>query len=876
MAKQYKRYPGTRPFRDDKFDRMLFKGRSKEIQQLLHLILAENLVVLFAKSGVGKSSLLNAGVFQLLREKNYFPIRIRMNDPKRDFILVIDEEAKSVAKDYKIDATSGDKESLWQYFKTAEFWSKNDILLTPVLEFDQFEEIFTSDYTQEKRKDFFLQLADLVLGRIPELLKKNKVLKDKLYSEKPPNIKVVISLREDFLANLEELATDIPSILRNRFRLQTLTGEQAREAIEEPARLENEDLTTKQFSYDENAVNTIIKFLEQSSIDTYGIEPFQLQLLCQYIEEKVLPDLIKTNLTKKQIVVEVTNFGGEPGIQEILEDFYNKKVKELKPKKFQSAVRKLCEKGLISPSGRRLSLAKESIVESYKVSDEVLDQLIDFRLLRKEPKRGISYYEICHDSMVKPILETAKERKQKRITRYLISSGLLILLIISILIVLFTSDKEGKKENIKLKYNYLKQELTITSENFYDILNKDWIEIDKQIEELEKSLGKCEENNNAINSLVENNKWLIKEDSSLKRSRIDTISAFRNEIKNLRIIDSCLIIYRLKGILEETQFEQASNTFNVFNTIGIKIISNKEMKEVTKLILLNYIKEKSNKYIGVLDTLAKNKYNSNKNAIIKEIRKRDGLLEEKRENLEKKVATKEIERNTLEPNNVNPDTSKIVSSPEIKISIDAVMLLNYHKPIYYYTFEGDKYNRYTVGKKNKDFDDPKPLPDRWGGDHWPPSWNSGIDAAVYVIDSTKTGSRRYRGYLFKKNKYLLLTSGIKADGDPIPLPGCWIGLPSSWNRGIDAAMYSEPNKKIYFFKGNKYIQITDTTVDDGYPKKLVEGWIGLPSSWNSGIDAAEYINGHTYFFKGDKYVRFTGTMMDQNYPKKIKGNWPEI
>ena len=90
--KEHKRYPGTRPFRDDKFDRMLFKGRNKEIQQLLHLVLAENLVVLFAKSGVGKSSLLNAGIFQLLREKNYFPIRIRMNDPKISFIDVIDDE----------------------------------------------------------------------------------------------------------------------------------------------------------------------------------------------------------------------------------------------------------------------------------------------------------------------------------------------------------------------------------------------------------------------------------------------------------------------------------------------------------------------------------------------------------------------------------------------------------------------------------------------------------------------------------------------------------------------------------------------------------------------------------------------------------------
>ena len=50
-----KRYPGIRPFQDTEIDQAVFKGRPDEIQQLLHLILAEKLVVLFAKSGVGKS-----------------------------------------------------------------------------------------------------------------------------------------------------------------------------------------------------------------------------------------------------------------------------------------------------------------------------------------------------------------------------------------------------------------------------------------------------------------------------------------------------------------------------------------------------------------------------------------------------------------------------------------------------------------------------------------------------------------------------------------------------------------------------------------------------------------------------------------------------
>ena len=38
--------------------------------------------------------------------------------------------------------TPGEKNTLWQYFKTVEFWSDDDTLLTPLLILDQFEEIF--------------------------------------------------------------------------------------------------------------------------------------------------------------------------------------------------------------------------------------------------------------------------------------------------------------------------------------------------------------------------------------------------------------------------------------------------------------------------------------------------------------------------------------------------------------------------------------------------------------------------------------------------------------------------------------------------------------------------------------------------------------
>src|SRR5688572_11238819 len=75
IKRKYDRCPGLNAFADYQWD--LFFGRDKEINQLLNLILAENAVLLFAQSGVGKSSLLNAGIIPRLRLKNFFPIHIR-------------------------------------------------------------------------------------------------------------------------------------------------------------------------------------------------------------------------------------------------------------------------------------------------------------------------------------------------------------------------------------------------------------------------------------------------------------------------------------------------------------------------------------------------------------------------------------------------------------------------------------------------------------------------------------------------------------------------------------------------------------------------------------------------------------------------------
>src|SRR5450432_1290638 len=78
------RYPGAQPFRDDDASRKVFFGRGPDSVALADQILANRLVIVYAKSGTGKTSLLNAGVAPKLREARCVPLFVRVNDLERD------------------------------------------------------------------------------------------------------------------------------------------------------------------------------------------------------------------------------------------------------------------------------------------------------------------------------------------------------------------------------------------------------------------------------------------------------------------------------------------------------------------------------------------------------------------------------------------------------------------------------------------------------------------------------------------------------------------------------------------------------------------------------------------------------------------------
>jgi tetratricopeptide (TPR) repeat protein len=89
----------------------------------------------------------------------------------------------------------------------------------------------------------------------------------------------------------------------------------------------------------------------------------------------------------------------------------------------------LCEKGLFSDSNRRLSLEEEIIAKKFKVSPDLLAQLVDDRLLRAAKRVGSIYYELSHDSLITLIRLSHRERTitfQKKYVPWFLVAGVFI------------------------------------------------------------------------------------------------------------------------------------------------------------------------------------------------------------------------------------------------------------------------------------------------------------------------------------------------------------------------------------------------------------------------------------------------------------------
>ena len=486
------RYPGTHPFSGE--EQKIFFGRDEDIENFSQLVLLERQIVLFGKSGLGKSSLLNAGVVPKLGEKdNYEAFQVRFNsytpdkeDTPSDILRTKISEhinydnflwnkvihfhpdrLESMESVPNLEILS----DLWYYLKSLQIRNTNKNIFVVVL--DQFEELFT--YPDEQVNTFSRELANLVNVRVPQFvrdhIRNNKTGNDVLTAEesqtlfRPLNIKIIISIRSDKMSLLNKLKDYNPEILQKTYELRPLEIHQAREAILQPAGLQDSEtlkFNSPPFEYSTTALDAMVAFLSKGG--QQKIETFQLQILCKYAENKSL------GKTEEPRVITAEDLGK---VEDIFENYYDDRI-SMVPVDQQLKVRKFIEEGLIfEEDQRRLSIYEGQAERQYDISSELLSQLVETRLIRTEPySAGGFSYEISHDTLVAPILKAKARRllqekheedeklrkeeeekkiliwkeRQRKLNRRYKTAGLVVISICLTLAALFIYIWDAKKE----------------------------------------------------------------------------------------------------------------------------------------------------------------------------------------------------------------------------------------------------------------------------------------------------------------------------------------------------------------------------------------------------------------------------------------------
>lgn len=422
------RYPGATPFNSRQS--RIFYGRDRDIDRLLTLIRVEKKVLLYSRSGLGKTSLLEAGIIPRL-PKEYIPVNIRFFASVKGALSPVERVVEALQKatvDFKTLPASvldeltkevASQHSLWYWFKKLQLSgfavdSESDEEKVFFLVFDQFEELFT--YPDKEVQDFKNQFYDVTERRIPDAVaaaiahtreSKPDLLNRQIISglHHPLNVKTVMAIRSDRLSLLNHLSDKIPDIQQVFCVIEPLDHQQASDAIVKPALDPSPSLSSKPFTYHPAALEKIIFKLTDEG--TEPIETTQLQIVCHRIEEIAMQ---KQADAKDGQPVEIRE-EDLPEFKNIFLNFYNDSTGKLPPEE-QPDARRLIEDELIR-NRQRISLDEE-ICKDY-ITEASLKTLVDTHLLRAERNSFDRFsYEISHDTLVEPILESQKAYLQEQ------------------------------------------------------------------------------------------------------------------------------------------------------------------------------------------------------------------------------------------------------------------------------------------------------------------------------------------------------------------------------------------------------------------------------------------------------------------------------
>ena len=395
----------------------LLFGRDREVRTLTNLLVAKRIVLLHAPSGAGKSSLVKAGLIPEMQKKRLrvLPV-IRVNGEVPSAVAEVAEPEtvnrytwstlRSLEEDPSAESRLPDVElvrlDLAAYLdRQAEERGKEEAVL---LIFDQFEELLTVDPLDLDVKRGFVEGV-------------GQALKDRRRW-------AIFVMRDDYVGSMSPYFQYIPTYLSVDMPLDLLKVDAAVEAIQRPRR-EGQQETAIINTFTAGAARMLANSLAQVLVRQMDghwqpqtgayVEPLHLQIVCKELwdnrpagVDQLDERLIERVTGRGDPAVEGASDRGERRVHwtvdRVLADYYAKWTATVAAETGvpERAIREWFDRHLITAQGIRGQVLAGP-EGSQGLDNRAIERLVNAYLVRREERRGATWFELAHDRLIGPL-----------------------------------------------------------------------------------------------------------------------------------------------------------------------------------------------------------------------------------------------------------------------------------------------------------------------------------------------------------------------------------------------------------------------------------------------------------------------------------------
>lgn len=367
-------------------DKDIFFGREEEVKQLYQMLFQSDLILIYGASGTGKTSLIQCGLANQFNPYDWFPIPIRRKNNLNDSI---EEALRNAAGKSDQNETDAAFDSLFE---------EEESLISPL------EQQLKAIYLQHFRPIYLIfdQFEELyVLGKKEEQEQFVQMVKEMMQIEQP--IKILLSIREEYLGSLYEFEKAVPELLRKKLRIEPMNLDKVQQVLTGIDENPKTNVSLK---------GTVAEKVALTDAIFQKIQGEEKGLFIQLPYLQVFLDKLYRHITQDESLEQEAEFSLE-AVQEIgdignvLRDFLNEQVLRI--------AQKLKQKDeniwkILSPfatlEGTKAPTSKAMLQEQLEnplqnLIDPVMAALVNARILRYSEKDKL--YEVAHDTLAKQI-----------------------------------------------------------------------------------------------------------------------------------------------------------------------------------------------------------------------------------------------------------------------------------------------------------------------------------------------------------------------------------------------------------------------------------------------------------------------------------------